>query len=255
MWPGIRHQLTTASPVVNRLSAVRQPFVILAFFLRLFCNSAANRRGQQAMAKKREAGELPQSSVEWDALIAGLTGQRDAVETELAGIADARRPDALGAMTGDAKAAARVLELNGREAELRGTLATLEDALADAGARRAAAAEAEGAAAAAARKAEAARIARELLAADRQVEEALEALGAALRTRHALVRALAGHGMPERRLSSPARMAAAATRAGVAGFLPMERTRSASLEETDRGILGALLGAVPAGEVPAEAAA
>jgi hypothetical protein len=203
------------------------------------------------MAREQPAGGLPTDAATWDGLIAALREDQNRAARALDAIAERRRPVALDAVTGSPSAQKQVAALNGEDAALRASIETLRDAIADAQARRDAAAASEREAIEAARRERLREAALVQVALAGEVDRAARALAEAFAAFNAGVAPLGKLGLganEQRKLSSPARRMAALHAADLHTVLPLERMRPTfwqPLEALARRMLATATGEAP----------
>lgn len=203
------------------------------------------------MRLPKPPADLPdaKSPEDWEAVLAGLRRDAAAGQAELAEIEAERRGLALASVSGDRDAMERIAGLNQRQDATARRVDVLGAAQDAANAGLAAALARREQAVAGTRRAEACTTARALLAQSARVDAALAELTAALASRAALARRLAGTGGPSvNHLMNRTRLLSAATHAGLDGQLEIGRAPrhlSAPLRQIDRTLLRDLL---PPGE-------
>jgi hypothetical protein len=198
---------------------------------------------------------LPDSVAGWAEVVAVLEGNQQCVRAELAELEDARRPDTLHGMMGDAAAQARVATLHARDAELRAVGLTIAAALADATQRRGAAVARDRAQAEAAQLARLQDAARDQLPLAAAYDAAARALADAAKAFDAGVSRMVAEGLDatgQRRLTNRTMRLSALYAAGLHGRVPLDPVspmHRITLERWCEKIIGGLAGIPPSGGV------
>jgi hypothetical protein len=205
-------------------------------------------------AKRNDAGH-------WEAVIGKLRMDRAAVTDQEAAAAAEARPLALPASTGDSAAAAKLIQINTRRAELARQVETLDAALEDAAGQLQAAQQAEADARVAVRRGELAAAAAQQVAHAAEVDAAAAALASAMAGYAQNVAAMTRLGLDvtkQRRLTNRTMISGSLHLAGLSGRVPLapcsphHRKR---LQDWSAQMLGDVLDPAPAAPPPADAMA